>query len=181
MNELDYEVGKPFPNWNDIKSHGTYPIFTNEGLDILIIMGGITDDIIESFNHERPRYMVLNFSNIPFLNLSFTKQLGVGCHLNVYRLLPEKSWLVSTPTKPVMRLFLVEEGDFTIKSIQTISPEATFIADVKEILQRQLEQYTSSEQVDNKKIGLGLRELSESMMKQWLMKDENPNKYSQTV
>lgn len=169
MNELNYEVDKPFPDLT-YTTQGTYLIFTNDGFDVLIIMYGINDEIISSFNQEKPRYVVMNFSNIPFLNLSFTKQLGIGCYLNVYCLPTEKTWLVSTSSNPVIRLFLVEERDFIIKSIQTISSDATFMEAVKEILKSQLEKYASFEQIDNHTIGKGLKDLSESMMKQWFVK-----------
>jgi len=148
---MPYEIGKPFPAQNIWDGQETWWVdFTETFFDIRYYKPDILPHEAQGWSGGKLRCALYKRLHIPFFILDFKNPGSFVVDLNIYDIPTEdgiEQWLNKEGT--TINIYLIHAATNIIAARRTISISFGTAEEIRDILERQYQEYSSCSQVEN--------------------------------
>lgn len=147
---MTYEVGKPFPAANIWEGEAWQIDFTNSFFDIRYYKEELLPDAIQGWRSGKLRFGLYKRLSIPFLILDFKSQGAFAVDLNIFDIRTSDDidrWL--NQEGRTINAYLIHAASNIITARRTITLPFGMAEEIRDILEKQSNEYHSESEVQN--------------------------------
>ena len=147
-----YAAGKPFPLHNYADGTDKILCALNEGFfDVLCYLTDPINKEVEMFRTGKLRYGVYRNEHVPFFLIDFIgENWNCECSINIHKAQEDmvENWLNSDAN--TITIYLIDANSNILKSMRLIGIKQEVAEEIRDILEKQDEVYSSASEVNSK-------------------------------